>query len=254
MERSPITGTYFPQILSKRDDELTTFRDNFRSSSFQRPRKPLPPPTPAVKFDYVTKTPHATNDSFISTTRKDFPLIQQQSSPNLNKQIAQQNNQSSDHFSLDTDRRLTNQTSISSSEYSCKPLQFRPSRNHTGNAMQHSRSDFLGNRVMKWSNAGSEYNTSFATPSLEARHKLENQNDTIASKKNIIVFYFTILYPFSVGHRSDNQRSFVTTSMLTYCGEQNSYDHDPVSCKDRLLRATYSSIPFGKLTNQPCKI
>ena len=44
----------------------------------------------------------------------------------LSKQTAQESNRSSlDHFSLETDRRLTNQTSTSSSEYSCKVLQFQ---------------------------------------------------------------------------------------------------------------------------------
>ena len=197
MDRSPITGTYFPQILQKSgDDELTTFRDNFRSS-FQRPRKPLSPPTPAVKFDYVTKTPHSTKDAYISTTRKDFPL-QQQSAPNLSKQTtAQTTNQATDHFSLETDRRLTNQTSISSSEYSCKPLQFQPPRVHTENALQVSRSDFLGNRVMKWSNAGSVYNASFATPSLEkARHKLEKQSDAIARELKFSQSYMCFFQRF----------------------------------------------------------
>ena len=194
MDRSPITGTSFPQILPRNGDELTTFRDNFRSSSFQRPRKQLPPPTSAVKLDYITKTPHAVKDTYISTTRIDFPLLQ--SSPQLSKQTAQESNRSSlDHFSLETDRRLTNQTSTSSSEYSCKVLQFQPPRDRTGNAMQLSKTDFLGSRVKKWANAGSEYSTSFAKPSLEARHRLDQQNDAIASEGHNAMLDFSISCP-----------------------------------------------------------
>lgn len=174
LERSPVTGTCFPQLDCSLDSsaELSSFRNDFQHPLAPSTAKPFPRPITAVKFDHDVNTPTAIKDKYTPTSKKDFSL------PTLDQCLSSKQTVQHIHcFTLETDRRLTNLTSSNVAEFSCKSLELQ-SRNYDYSVMNLSSPDFLSKRVT----SGLDYCKPLCEiPTLQPRRRFEERGSDIYS-------------------------------------------------------------------------